>query len=795
MNPLSPVTYYRRHKWSTLLLVALICLVTIGLYVMVGVLDSIVMRGQFSYLTKVSQVYAAAGDSLESGVFSQIQAHPDVARVIPDNGLRIQPPTLIGVDDVRLMGVSHEDVLYLMDRFGVRLKEGRMFEPRTNEILLSEEVVRALGSQIGDQIDRSIHDRYYGAIPEPLVLVGILEGDLSTLLRTGPAVSPGPSVRVGFASYEYLESHESFAPRRMNLLVVAREGHKEVVDEFLETTIASARTETDTYREVSRLMAMALQGLHVIFGVVNCLVAVVVALVVGVINRIALTQRVEELGLLYAVGYQKGRLIGRLTLETTVAAVVGWGIGLGLSLLILIGLKSSLYYAKGMEIDLGNLVPFWFVLPIPAVVVAFATVGARRMFARLDAVAIVERGKLGMEAEGREWTVKRSSVRPLSSRTFYLRHRRRGIMLVVSMALMILGVAFPAFLGSAMFDAAEPVFGYLRYVSSVAPGSGQAVDPGVTSQIRSHPAVARVVPAMPLGLTALIPPGGGYQVSIYGVAEDELPVLMDHFGMHLVEGRLPRARSNEIMISEAVALNRGLHVGDTIGRPVQERDEADPLISDDIPTEMVVVGLLSRDDLWLGFASFEYLESHELVASRPVHQLVVPAEGHKRELDAWLEERVASAQADVSTYRMRRREAQQLTQVVLLLFAAIESIIAIVAAIALAALNYIFFAQRRGEFGILHAVGRSRPWLVLRAVKETWGVVAMAWLIGAAVCVVGLVWAQVAIYAPRGLGLNLLNLVPWLFTLPIPLAVIAVGAGTVARTLSRLDPVAIVERR
>jgi len=29
----------------------------------------------------------------------------------------------------------------------------------------------------------------------------------------------------------------------------------------------------------------------------------------------------------------------------------------------------------------------------------------------------------------------------------------------------------------------------------------------------------------------------------------------------------------------------------------------------------------------------------------------------------------------------------------------------------------------------------------------------------------------------------------------VPLATIAVGAGTIARTLSKLDPVAVVERR
>jgi ABC-type lipoprotein release transport system permease subunit len=193
MNPLSPLTYYLRHKRSALLLVALICLATLGLYVMVAVLDSIPARAQFIYLTKVSRVYPASGESLEPGTVAHIETYPDVAYVIPDNGLNISPPTLIGLDNVRLMGVSQDKAQVLMAHFGVRLKEGRMFEPRTNEIMLSEEVARALGLQLGDRIDRSINERYYGNIPAPLVLVGILEGD--------PALTPGPSLRVGFASH------------------------------------------------------------------------------------------------------------------------------------------------------------------------------------------------------------------------------------------------------------------------------------------------------------------------------------------------------------------------------------------------------------------------------------------------------------------------------------------------------------------------------------------------------------------------------------------------------------------
>lgn len=788
MNPLSPVTFHLRHKRNTLLLMSLICLATMGLYLMVSVVDSISMRAQFIYLAKVSRLYPAGGDELEPGVVSQIETHSDVARVIRSNGVVITPPALIGNDRLRLIGVSPEDAQYLLSVCGVRLKEGRMFEPRTNEIVLSEEVVRALGLGLGDEIERSVNDMYYAAIPDPLMLVGILEGD--------PAVNPGPSVRIGLASYEYLETHELFAPRPVNLLVSAREGRKDAVDELLEATVASARTGTETYREVTQLVAWARREYNIMFGVVNCLVSVVVALVVGVINRIALARRVSELGLLHAVGHHKSRIIGRITLETAVVTVIGWGVGMGLSLAVLYGLKSSLYYARGMELNMANLVPLVFVVPIPVVVIVFAAFSVKRIFTQFDPVAIIERGKLSAEADGRKQTTKRSTPRPLSPRTFYRRHRRRGAMLVVSMALMILGVAFPVFLMLGVLDAMEPDYGYLRYVGEVAPRIGGEVNPGVAAQIRSHPAVARVIQTMSLALQVLVPPGGGSGVSIYGVSEGDMPVLMDLFDVQIVEGRLPHPRSNEIVISRVTAMNRGLHVGDAIGHPVQESNgEDNPMIVDDIPTEMVIVGLLSRDDLWLGFASLEYLQSHKLTASRSHGLLVVPAAERKGELDAWLEESVASAQTRVYTYDAERGEFAEMMRMVMVLFAAVESIIALVAAVALAALNYIFFAQRREEFGILHAIGRSRPWLVFRTVKETGSAVGLAWLVGATICVLGLVAFQALVYTPRGLNLDFSSFAPWLFTVPIPLVVVLVGGGTIARTLRSLDPVAVIEMR
>jgi len=797
MNPLSPLTYYRRHKWSALLLLSLITLTTLGLYVMVAGLDSTtLMMPEIGYLKHVSQVIPNSAPSFEPGVTSRIQSHPDVERMIPENGLWVRQPGVIDSFHVSLLGIPQDDLAYLIGRCGMRLKEGRLLQPNTNEIVLSEEVARALELQLGDSISQESDPEAYADILTPMVLVGILEKD--------PMAEPGPNAHVGFVSNEYLDSHELYEQQMISMLVVAKEGRRQAVNQFLAAEIASLRTVVDTYERVYALYVQDRQGLLFAFGFINCVVAIGAAIVVGVVNQIAITQRLPELGMLNALGHHKNRLIRRLALETAAVSGLSWIVGLVLAFVVLIWMKNGVYYDRGMELDLLNLTPLWFVVPIPLTVIVLSTIGMVRVFAKFDAVAIVERGKLSTEAEYSKRIARSPSRSGVASAfTFYLRHRRRGITLLVTTVVAILIITLPTFVATATAEAMKPDLEYLQYVSEVWPDEERVVDTGVMAQIRSHPAVERVIPTMSLDLHVAIPLGNRVTTGVYGVLENDLSYLLDLFGMRLQQGRLPRARSNEIVVAEAVALNHGLQVGDTINLPYLIMYQVEQLILFDDPVEMVIVGILERqteanhgvNDMWLSFASYEFMMNHESTASRTVRLFVVPIEGRKPELDTWLERNVASMQTRIATCGIRYREIQEMVRDLTLIFAATEISIAVLATIAMTIMNYISFTQRRGEFGILNALGRGRRWLVLRTARETGSIVGVAWLVSAAIYGASLFLMQVAVYDPKGIELNLLNPIPWLFTFPIPLAVIFASAGTIAWLLSKLDPVMVIERR
>jgi hypothetical protein len=432
-------------------------------------------------------------------------------------------------------------------------------------------------------------------------------------------------------------------------------------------------------------------------------------------------------------------------------------------------------------------------------VVGFALAVFRRAFSRLDVVGIIEQGEQSTD-EQRRRTMDTSSPRPLASTTFYIRHLRRAASLIGSMVLMILAVALVAFVFVAMSDAQMTSLSSLKEMSVVSTRLGSQIDPAVIAQLRTHPDVDRVIPTFQhTMLSVLIPPFGSQSVNPYAVYTEDLVYLVNLNGLTLLEGHLPRPRTNELVIPQAVALNRGLQVGDVIGDP----DRPPYPGASSLPTFFVISGILAKpetpeSDNWLAFASLEFVESHESYNTMPGHitqLLIVPTKGRKAALDEWLMDSLTDDDLSVKTYDSAVSGYRQATRSQILSIALIEGAVAIAAAISLSVLNHIFALQRQSELGILHALGYGRLQLVWRTLRETGLTTGTAWALSVAVCLAGLFYMQFGMFAPLGLHINLFNVTPWMFTLPIPIVVLVAATGTAAWALYRLDTVTIIERK
>ncbi|MBN1813313.1 MAG: hypothetical protein JXA14_15870 [Anaerolineae bacterium] len=786
-NPFSPFTYYRRHKRRALMLTALLALAVMGLYLVFGLLQETYITPLHTinrYLSKFSLVQPDLATMLDPAVVTQIRTHSDVAQVLPQNNVEIAVPNAGGVDTpFRLIGLQEADVDTVLAQCRVTLVKGQLPQPRTNGLALSQELVAALDLEIGDTIERTENETGYANIASPLELVGILSGE----------------VRLGIVSYEYLDSHERYRDlARYGALVIAHPGREATVDNFLRQAIRSDRTETVTYQLLKEELAQSQAVLYRVGIPLALLVAAAITIVIGAINRLAFMQRLTEFGTLHAVGRSKRWLSRRLTLETAGLALAGSALGILLAWGVMMILNATFYTPKGYACNPLQVTVLPYVVPIPLAVIGFTLFSAVRALARLDAVAIVERGKLSLEGEQRAGRDPDGDPpRPLASTTFYRRHKGQAAVLIGATALMIISTSMFVFAAEAFNDARQPLLTHLRRASLVSPNA-LPLETTVIAQIRAHPAVERAIPAMafsPLGI--FVPPTApNYPVEAYGVTVEDMAYLVELYGLELAEGHLPRPNTNDIVIPWTVARNRDIQVGDVIG------DRAHPIHPNapTLPSELVVSGIFapaenSADDIWLSFMSLEFAENYPDSWKVDLSLIVVPKTGQRAALDAWLESQIAGERRLVFTYDNQQALFDKQMSVLLFSLSLLESIIALVAALALTGLNYVFITQRQSEFGVLNALGLSRLQLVRRIVRETLFTTGSAWLVTVLGCAVILLGLQYGFYIPSGLNLNLFNLTPWFYTLPVPVAVLAVSAGTVAWALSRLDPVAVIERR
>jgi ABC-type lipoprotein release transport system permease subunit len=794
MNPLSSWTYYRRHKRHAAVLLSLSIVVTLGLYSMVALVWGVFVEPPRLAHMGLSEFSMVTPQSTASGpdpaVIAQMQASPDVANVIRTTVIRIQIPGMMTGESFQfdLWGLSEEDVPYVLDRCGATLKDGHLPEPGTNELVLSQDVATMLGVEVGESYE-VISSEFYGDIdtrlePTTFEVVGVLESD----------------IELGTVSLEFLNEHEQYHKFPPRFLVVAQEGREAAVDGFLRSEIQTPQTAVRTLTMLNeRILAEALPGLVMLLPV-SLLVAIAFSLVIIAVNAIANAQRLPEFGILHATGRSRSWLIRRLTLETTTLASVGWAVGIGLSWLVLYVLKVTLFASRGHDLNYVAWLPMVFAFPVPVAIAGFTFLSVRRTLRRLDPVAIIERRELSQEKDRKgDRTASKSSPKPLAPATFYARHRRRAVLLISGMSVMILAIVLFIFALAVDADAQESFLGYLSRVSIVRSPVHQSLDPAIVARVEAHPAVERAIPVAPRShmLSVIIPPFTSAEASPFGVYVEDMAYLVELYELELKEGRLPRPGTPEVVIPETVAQNRDLGVGDVIGDLDQPAYPGAP----SLPVEFVVCGIFARppspgDGSGWGFASLEFLESYEPFPIPDVPPLiVVPRAGQKGNLDDWLENELAGVDTSVLTYRQEVARVQESARSQMLGIALLESVIAIVAAIGLAVLSYVFTSQRHSEFGVLHALGYGRRELVRRVLGETAFATGIAWGLTAILCMAAMLGLRLAVFAPLGLTFDLFNITPWLYTLPIPVAVLAVTAGMTGRTLSRLDPVSIIERR
>ena len=331
--------------------------------------------------------FKAALDRLTSSLGSIQSPQPGLDKLVADSS-RIPGAAFVKRDaysnlDINLLAGNAQFDLYGFDQpgmaqlltlYGDRVVAGRLPSANANEIAVSEEIARSRNVWVGGRVGNAIDE--LDRLPDTFTVVGIIRGP----------------TRLGVIPLDYMTEHYLFERRYQGLVVVPQAGHEQAVHAQLQKLIGDSPFRLFDWTYIKAKIDSLIANLDTINRFLILLVTIVLALVVGLLNNLFFRQRMNEFGLLAAVGYSRWALILRVAWESLGVTVTAWLIGVGLGVAVLSWFNATFMLPHGLLMNIFD----WNVLalhtlPIPLMVFLFGMGTVAWQLLRLDPISIIER--------------------------------------------------------------------------------------------------------------------------------------------------------------------------------------------------------------------------------------------------------------------------------------------------------------------------------------------------------------------------------------------------------------------
>lgn len=301
-------------------------------------------------------------------------------------------------------------------------------------------------------------------------------------------------------------------------------------------------------------------------------------------------------------------------------------------------------------------------------------------------------------------------MQPLSPFLYFRRNKRRFLASVIS---IITAICFlyimESFVHSIMLSVLATDGSELHVAMEVFPSSTVPQVPAqVIQDLEGNPHIDRLVPVSMKSISFNIP-GTSNGISVCSVSNSDRAYFLSRFDIHVLQGRLPQNGRNEIAVNERLAVNNHLHVGSHVGSALDK--------AQDLEGNYTVVGIL-RGNSSISIMGSSYSDSQK--PDRAVQLangfLVFPKTGQMTEAEKAVQPLIRKNLVVWTPARAAMQFAATTQSVNILDGFAVLSIFVMV--VCLVCSKYAQYFERRGEFGVLNAMGYTRADLIRRTFWE-----------------------------------------------------------------------------
>jgi ABC-type transport system, involved in lipoprotein release, permease component len=272
----------------------------------------------------------------------------------------------------------------------------------------------------------------------------------------------------------------------------------------------------------------------------------------------------------------------------------------------------------------------------------------------------------------------------------------------------------------------------------------------------------------------------------------DIKPVMNSLQLTLIRGRLPAPGTHEIVLHWKIAAYRGLKIGNYCDK--DSKFGYKPFIrvfGGLLPGDFKLVGLLDGDSI-IGFSDLDTYNHDMRWSLASASWLVIPKKGQLDRAKSYLAKCILKGQElhTSTVYENTQNNIMNFTVILLNIFCLI---ITGVITLCVSILFYIYFYQRRLEFGLLEALGHTRQMIVGKAFLEITVINLLGFVLGllsALLCG----WAlNRFIYMERGLRLVLWDQSYIFRLLSTLLFVTFISLLPIWRMLKKVDPITIIE--
>lgn len=381
---------------------------------------------------------------------------------------------------------------------------------------------------------------------------------------------------------------------------------------------------------------------------------------------------------------------------------------------------------------------------------------------------------------------RRITSKPLAPSTYLLRNWGRTAPLIAVILLAVLLIAGIVAMMDSIPLSIRTTYSYSKFMLAVSTRGDVTALPKIKQAIETHAPVpiervvtCRATSAMVKSIV------GKWPFAVLGLAPKDLRYYLKQVGMTELRGRYPEAGMPECVVSEPVATNLKLKIGDALLSPT-ERERYSPYA-------VKVVGI-AKTQSWVMLADTTYLQFNHLP---PLEYLLVFAgnRADQEKLDRWAERAFKGERVQLYAYHLLEKDTREMFNTLYKILDLVIGILVLVITVMMAMLMNIYQSQRLVEFGLLQAIGYTRRQLLSRMFRETLWVMLGGWLLGVLGAYGMLSAIKAIVMDPNAYSLDVLDQGAYLYTIPVPVAVLLAGTTTVFLRFRKFDPVAIVERR